>query len=65
MKEQGYFDKECMGDFWLILETRHYMRARHQYVTLLSQCRMIKKAITECEEMLKLCEGDNLGEDIF
>ncbi|WP_338933994.1 hypothetical protein [Fusobacterium polymorphum] len=34
------------------------MRARHQYAILLSQCRMIKKAITECEEMLK---SDNLG----
>ena len=46
MEEQDFFTKECMGDFWLIL---------------LSQCRMIKKAITECEEMLKLCKSDNLG----
>lgn len=61
MEEQGFFTKECMGDFWLILETRPYMRARHQYAILLSQCRMIKKAITECEEMLKLCKSDNLG----
>ena len=61
MEEQGYFKKDCVGDFWLILETRPYMRARHQYAILLSQCRMIKKAITECEEMLKLCKSDNLG----
>jgi len=61
MEEQGYFKKACVGDFWLILETRPYMRARYQYAILLSQCRMIKKAITECEEMLKLCKGDNLG----
>ena len=61
MEEQDFFTKECMGDFWLILETRPYMRARHQYAILLSQCRMIKKAITECEEMLKLCKSDNLG----
>lgn len=61
MEEQGFLNKESMGDFWLILETRPYMRARHQYATLLAQCRMFKKAITECEEMLKLCEGDNLG----
>ena len=58
MEEQGYFKKDCVGEFWLILETRPYMRARHQYAILLSQCRMIKKAITECEEMLK---SDNLG----
>ena len=61
MEEQGFLTKECMGDFWLILETRPYMRAKHQYAILLSQCRMIKKAITECEEMLKLCKSDNLG----
>ena len=61
MEEQGFLTKECMGDFWLILETRPYMRARHQYAILLSQCRMIKKAITECEEILKLCKSDNLG----
>ena len=61
MEEKGYFEKGCIGDFWLILETRPYMRTRYQYLTLLLDCRMLKKAIYECEEILKLCEIDNLG----
>lgn len=61
MEEQGYFEKDCIGDFWLILETRPYMRVRYRYLMLLLECKMLKKAIYECEEMLKLCENDNLG----
>lgn len=61
MEEQGFFEKECMGDFWLILETRPYMRVRYGYALLLIDSGMIKKAITECETLLKLCKRDNLG----
>lgn len=37
------------------------MRVRYRYLMLLLECKMLKKAIHECEEMLKLCENDNLG----
>lgn len=60
MEKDGYF-QDCMGDFWGVLETRPYMRLRHAYLELLIQCGMMRKAVSEAEEMLKLCRNDNLG----
>ncbi len=60
MEREGYF-QDCMGDFWGILETRPYMRLRHSYLELLIECGMMRKAVSEAEEMLKLCTNDNLG----
>lgn len=57
----GFFDKKNIGAFWDIFETRPYMRARYEYISLLTDCLMMTKAMTECENMLKLCENDNLG----
>lgn len=62
MTEQGYFDEESIGEFWLITETRPYMRLRDKYAELLIDCMQIRAAIKEHEEMLRLCENDNLGE---
>ena len=60
MEKEGYF-QDCMGDFWGLLETRPYMRLRHSYLELLIECGMMRKAVSEAEEMLKLCSNDNLG----
>lgn len=60
MEREGYF-RDCMGDFWGILETRPYMRLRHSYLELLIQCGMMGRAVSEAEELLRLCENDNLG----
>lgn len=60
MEKEGYF-QDCMGDFWGVLETRPYMRLRHSYLELLIRCGMMGKAVREAEEMLRLCENDNLG----
>ena len=30
LTEQGYFE-DCMGEFWLVVETRPYMRLLHKY----------------------------------
>lgn len=57
----GFFQEENKGDFWLLEETRPYMRLRYSYVRLLLELGKHRKAITQCEEMLVLCEGDNLG----
>lgn len=57
---EPYF-QEDMGDFWMILETRPYMRLRHLYMHTLCECGMMRKAAAEAEDLLKLCEGDNLG----
>ena len=61
LMEQGGYFQDCMGDFWGILETRPYMRLRYAYAELLIQCGMMRKAVGEAEEMLKLCSNDNLG----
>ncbi len=59
--EQGGFFRDCMGEFWGFLETRPYMRLRYLYLASLIQCGMLRAAIKESEELLKLCENDNLG----
>ncbi|AVQ22916.1 hypothetical protein LDK18_01165 [Fusobacterium nucleatum subsp. nucleatum ATCC 23726] len=61
MLKNGYMNKECIGSFWSILETRPYIRVKHQYMNILKECGMLSFAISECEDMIKLCENDNLG----
>ena len=61
MEKEGFFADDCRGNFWGIVETRPYMRLRHAYMRTLMECRMLRRAAEECEEMLALCEDDNLG----
>ncbi len=61
LREEGYFDDDCRGEFWGILETRPYMRARYEHLKLLVSAGKIKKAKEECEDMLCLNKSDNLG----
>jgi len=37
LEEQNMFDKENIGEFWLILDTRPYMRARYNKMILLKE----------------------------
>lgn len=60
MEADGYFQND-MGDFWSVFETRPYMRLRHSYFELLIQCGMMRKAVGEAKELLRLCDNDNLG----
>lgn len=55
------FFQAYMGDFWGILETRPYMRARAGIVECLLAFDDKKSAIKHCKELLKLCPNDNLG----
>ena len=61
MIEKGFMDKENIGSFWLMVETRPYMRIKFAYANFLKECGMLIAAISECEDMIKLCENDNLG----
>ena len=61
LREEDFFDEDCIGDFWEIFETRPYMRARYNYIELLLALGKYKKAIEECEEMLELNSNDNTG----
>lgn len=60
LKKENFFD-EYYGEFWGVYETRPYMRARYERMRVCLGLGMIKLAGEECKEMLKLCEGDNLG----
>lgn len=60
LKKIGVF-QESMGDFWLDIETRPYMRVYHTYFETLLACGMLRQAIHAGERMLELCENDNLG----
>lgn len=60
MEEEGNFP-DGVGDFWLILGTRPYMRLRYLYFQTLIQCGMLRPAIAEGEKLMELCTNDNLG----
>ena len=61
LKEQGYFEDDNIGEFWLIFETRPYMRLLEKYASHFVQCGQMRLAISVYEKMLKLCINDNLG----
>lgn len=61
MKAKGYAEEHCIGEYWGMVETRPYMRLRMKYADTLKDNGMIRRAITEYEEMLRLSENDNLG----
>ena len=61
MSDEGYFEDDSIGHFWGIVETRPYMRLRSEYMQALVECGMIGKAREEGEELIRLCENDNLG----
>ena len=61
MEHDGWFSEKYIGAFWGFHETRPYMRLRSAYLTTLAHCDMLKKAVAEAEDLLRLCENDNLG----
>ena len=61
LDKNNMFDKENIGQFWGITETRPYMRTRQSYMLKLFHLKRYDEAIKECEELLKLCKNDNLG----
>ncbi len=61
LKAKGWFDEDNIGSFWLITETRPYMRLLYDYACLLSNCGQMRLSAAVYEKMLKLCTGDNLG----
>ncbi len=55
------FERQYNEEFWEIVETRPYMRIKQSYAEILAENGMMKKAVKEYEEILKLNENDNLG----
>lgn len=61
LEQEGYFDKENIGSFYGIFETRSYIRGLYTKAKNLSEEGKYKKAIEVCKEILKLNENDNTG----
>ncbi|HEY1528290.1 MAG TPA: tetratricopeptide repeat protein [Candidatus Angelobacter sp.] len=55
------FFKQNRGEFWGLIETRPYMRARHNLAHELYKAGHIPEAIHHYEEMLRLNPDDNQG----
>jgi tetratricopeptide (TPR) repeat protein len=61
LENKNMFDKENIGIFWGIIGTRPYMRARHRKLLTLIDLGRYTEACKEAEDMIRLCESDNLG----
>jgi tetratricopeptide (TPR) repeat protein len=53
--------KENRGHFWLMLETRPYMRARQRLAELLEEADLREESVREYEAILDLNPNDNQG----
>ena len=61
LKKEGFFEKENIGHFYSIFETRPYIRGLFQKTMHLLEDGKLKKARDLCKEILKLNESDNTG----
>ena len=59
LRKQGCFKN--IGNFWMMFETRPYMRGLDIKRSLLESLCRISEAIQVSETMIKLCKNDNLG----
>ena len=57
----GCFDEDSIGHFWGMTETRPYMRLRFSYIQLLVSMGKFRLSVAHCEDMIRLCQHDNLG----
>lgn len=61
LQKEKYFDKNNIGHFYGIFETRPYMRGLYYKAMFLLLDGKVKQARDVCKEMLKLNENDNTG----
>lgn len=61
LEEEGYFDKENIGQFYGIFETRPYIRGLHQKANYLINDGKAKQARDVCLEIIRLNNNDNTG----
>ncbi len=61
LEKQEYFNKDNIGHFYGIFETRPYIRGLHAKANYLILDGKIKQARDVCKEILKLNENDNTG----
>lgn len=61
LTKDGIVDENDIGHYWLIHQARPYMIARNDYLDLLLELGMLRKASIEANELIKLSDGDNMG----
>lgn len=61
MKKQQLDDTESLSHYWLITETRPFMRLKLAYAGALSEFNRLTLAEEQYKELLQLNEGDNQG----
>ncbi len=61
LEKEGFFNEKNIGIFWGLIETRPFMRTKHSYMLTLMELGKYTEAIKQGEELLELCESDNLG----
>ena len=61
LTEEKYFDKENIGHFYGIFETRPYIRGLTMKTQFLLDEGKLRQAESVCKEILRLNENDNLG----
>ena len=61
LEEEKYFEKDNIGHFYGIFETRPYMRGLYTKANIFIEMGKIKQARYICKEILKLNKNDNLG----
>ena len=61
LEDEDYFAEDNIGEFWLMTETRPFMRVYQAYFDELMGSGKIHLAIATGLDMLRLCENDNLG----
>lgn len=61
LEKAGFTGPDAMGSYWLISETRPFVRAKRAYANALYERRMKRKAAEQLEELLQLNQDDNTG----
>ena len=61
MKAEGFYTRDYIGKLWLIDGTRPFMRLYRAYMDELAAQDKFRLAAEAGQEMLRLCQNDNLG----
>lgn len=61
LEKEGYFEKDNIGHFYGIFETRPYIRGLNAKAIFLVTDGKLKQARDVCKEILRLNEHDNIG----
>ncbi len=61
LEKENYFEKENIGHFYGIFETRPYINGLYMKADILANSGKIKQSRDVCKEILRLNENDNAG----